>query len=87
MTIAQDAPVVAIDMNDRHYYILSKEIKVTQTIGCAEGLTTVFEVADEMPVPYNAEGICFAELYFYLCRMYKGALQVLSGSAAAIRIF
>jgi hypothetical protein len=87
MTVAEYTPVIAIDMYDGYYNILSVEIEIAQTIGSPEGFAAIFEVAYEVPVPYNAKGICFAELYFYLCRMYEGALQLLSGSAAAIRIF
>jgi hypothetical protein len=87
MPVAEYTPVIAIDMYDGHYNILPIEIKIAQAIGSPKGFTAIFEVAYEVPVPYNAKGICFAKLYFYLCRMYEGALQLLSGSAAAIRIF
>lgn len=76
--VAEDALVFAVDMYDRYHDILAVKIKVTETIGFAEGFTAIFEIADEMAMPYDPQRICFRETYFYFGGMCECLLQDVS---------
>lgn len=75
VTVAKNAPVIAMNADNRHNNILAVKIQVAQPVSCAECLAAIFEITNVVPVPDNAQRIGFTEFYYYFGGMSECGLQ------------
>ena len=64
VTITQYALIVAVDVDDRYYYIVAVEVEVAKVICLTESFTAIFKVAYVMAMPYYAQWVGLAKLDF-----------------------
>jgi len=76
MAIPQDSPVIAVDMDDRDDDIIAEQVEVAEPVGSTEGLSPVFKVSDEMPMPDDTQRVGFAEFHFDIGSMNESAFQM-----------
>jgi hypothetical protein len=75
MSVPKDTTIVAVDMNDGDNDILPVQVQITKAISGTKSFPPVFEIANEVAMPDNAERISFAEFYIDFGSVDKGLLH------------
>lgn len=69
IAIAQWSSVVALHRNDRNSEAVVEAIEIGDSVFASKGFPPILEVAQVVPVPHNAEWICFIKSDGDLCLM------------------